>query len=137
MPFDWRRITDDEKVRIIDSLTRMTAARDSASEEAARRAGANTIIQRRSWVKPSELPDYYPPIRTGAVVADAGGNVWVLPTTSASAQAGLLYDVVNRKGEVFERVQLPRDCALGAFGPVNVVYLLCTKTGLERRRLLH
>jgi hypothetical protein len=139
MPFDWKRIADEEKVRIIDSLTKLTAARDSASAASATRAAPNTIITRRSWVKPNELPDYFPPIRNefvSPISADPEGNIWVLPTTSAAAQGGLLYDVINRQGVVFERIQLPKDCALGGIGPRGAVYLLCTTTGLERRRVL-
>jgi hypothetical protein len=35
----------------------------------------------------------------------------------------LLYDVVNKKGEVFQRVQLPADCDIAGFGRSGVVYL--------------
>jgi hypothetical protein len=41
-------------------------------------------------------------------------NLWILPTTSTNAANGFTYDVVNRKGEVFERVQLPRGHVLAA-----------------------
>ena len=37
---------------------------------------------------------------------DFDGNLWIPPTTTRDARGGLLYDVVNRKGEVIERVQL-------------------------------
>ena len=63
---------------------------------------------------------------------------WILPTTSTNAANGLTYDVVNRKGEVVERVQLPKDRALAGFGPHNVVYLTRNEAGkayLERALL--
>jgi hypothetical protein len=97
------------------------------------------------------LPDYYPPIRAGSTVADYDGNLWVLPATSslagqlagmipagargqippgvlpagmtAAPTAGLAYDVINRQGELVERVQLPVGRSIAGFGPDGVVYL--------------
>ena len=36
---------------------------------------------------------------------------------------GFTYDVVDRAGQVIERVQLPKDHVLVGFGPNNAVYL--------------
>jgi hypothetical protein len=69
------------------------------------------------------MPDYIPPIRSGSVKPDADGNVWILPTTSSQATNGLLYDVVNAKGDIFERVQLPPGRTIAGFGRGGVVYL--------------
>jgi hypothetical protein len=144
MPFDWRRISDDEKAKVVDSLTKVNAPINARIDSGAARAGPNTVIMRWDVVPAKEFPDYYPPVRDGAIRVDVEGNLWILPTTSAGAQGGLLYDIVNRKGEVFERVQLPADCAVGGFAPGRVVYLLCTPPGqrapatsLERRRVVH
>jgi hypothetical protein len=69
--------------------------------------------------------DYVPPIRGFSARADADNHVWILPTTTLSARGGgLLYDVVNRQGEVFERVQLPPDRVIAGFGPGGAVYLM-------------
>jgi hypothetical protein len=76
-----------------------------------------------SFVPLAAMPDYIPPVRTNAASADRDGNVWIIPTTSLQAKGGLLYDVVNRRGELFERVQLPPDRAIAGFGPGGVVYL--------------
>jgi hypothetical protein len=43
--------------------------------------------------------------------------------------------MVNRKGELFQRVQLPPNCSLNGLGRGGVVYLVCGSV-LERRRLL-
>lgn len=51
------------------------------------------------------------------------GHVWVLPSTSASAVGGLLFDVVNRQGVVIERVQLPAGRRLVGFGPGDLIYM--------------
>jgi hypothetical protein len=88
-------------------------------------------------VPAAELPDYYPPIRDPNLRADVNGNLWILPSTSTGAQGGgLLYDVVNRNGDVFERVQLPSGCALAALAPRDVVYLVCGNVRLEKRRIV-
>jgi hypothetical protein len=137
MPFDWLRITDAEKTRIVDSLTRMN---DSvAARNAARTPASATSITYLSGVVPTnEIPDYFPPLRPegGSVRADPDGNLWILPTTSASARGGLTYDVVNRKGEIFERVQLPPQCALGGLGPKGTVFIICENKRLEKRRVM-
>ena len=60
-------------------------------------------------VGPNDLPDYYPPIlQSGNIKADYDGNVWILPSTTTQAGGGLLYDVVNRKGELALRVRSAR-----------------------------
>jgi hypothetical protein len=137
LPFDWRRITDDEKIRIIDSLKQAEAGL-RALRDSLERAGSLVYppgLPRllKEFVSPAELPDYYPPVRDGITQVDPDGNVWILPTTSASARGGLLYDVVNRSGTHF-RVQLPPACALNGLGYHSVVYLLCGGR-LERRRI--
>jgi hypothetical protein len=86
----------------------------------------------------STIPDYVPPLRDGSARADADGNVWILPLTSLGAPGGgLLYDVVNRRGEIFERVQVPSGCSVLGFGKGRVVYITCTATSLERRRIVN
>jgi hypothetical protein len=74
-------------------------------------------------VEPDDLPDYYPPIRQGHVFADRDNNVWILPATSTLSGTGLVWDVVNRKGEVFQRVRLPEGRDIAGFGPGGIVYL--------------
>ena len=56
------------------------------------------------------------------------------------ARAGLLYDVVNRKGELVERVQLPKDRTLVGFGSNGDIYMQHvhspTRASLERASVL-
>jgi hypothetical protein len=130
MPYDWRRLTDLEKQAKIDSAKRIT---DSVNAAAPRRGPLltwpsstgklDTIVPTIEFVSVKDVPDYVPAFRVGAVKADADGNLWILPTTSSHAKGGLLYDVINQKGEIFERVQLPADCDVAGFGRGGVVYL--------------
>ncbi|MBC8087230.1 MAG: hypothetical protein H7Z40_08170 [Phycisphaerae bacterium] len=76
-------------------------------------------------VSSKELPDYYPPVRQGAAQADADGNLWILPNTSAQSKAGeLVYDVVSGKGDLTERVRLPLGRSIAGFGKSGIVYLV-------------
>ncbi|MEO7998072.1 MAG: hypothetical protein ABI852_11540 [Gemmatimonadaceae bacterium] len=93
------------------------------------------------FVPLSAMADYYPPIRPGAAKADLDGNLWVLPTTSAQSKHGeLVYDVINNKGELFQRVRMPEGRSVAGFGRDGVLYLMF-KDGaagwrLERTRVL-
>ena len=71
---------------------------------------------------------------------DLDGNLWILPTTSAQSQnAQVVYDVVNGKGELFQRVRMPSGRSVAGFGKGGIVYLVSgDRTNgffLERTRL--
>jgi hypothetical protein len=78
------------------------------------------------FVNPSELPDYRPPFTTGAARGDLDGNLWVRTTATraGAVAAGPVYDVINRKGEVTDRIQLPAGRSIIGFGKGGVVYML-------------
>jgi hypothetical protein len=138
MPIDWRRYTDVERTQRVDSLRRVmdgqlkrTLAQQSAS-------GGPQIKMDLSIVPDSEFPQFWPPIEPGTVLADLDAHLWILPTTSTNAANGFTYDVVNRAGEIIERVQLPKDHVLVGFGRHDVVYLTRAEgkaTYLERALL--
>jgi hypothetical protein len=138
MAIDWRRYTDAEKLQRVDSIKK--AADEQLQRQVKQMAGMGAPQMKidLAIVPDSEFPSFWPPIQPGSVLADLNGNLWILPTTSTNAAAGLTYDVVNRKGEVFERVQLPKGHVLAGFGPNNTVYLTKTEgtaAYLERARL--
>ena len=134
MPIDWRRYTDEERRLRVDSVKRVV------DEQLKRQMsqmppGAPQIKMDVNVVPDSEFPQFYPPIQQGAVLADLDGRLWILPTTSTNAGNGLTYDIVNRKGDIVERVQLPKDRALAGFGPHGVLYMTRNEAGkayLER-----
>jgi hypothetical protein len=74
-----------------------------------------------TMVSPSELPDYKPAFAPGSTRADAEGNLWV--RTSQNVDARPVYNVINRKGELADRVQLPSNRILVGFGSGGIVYL--------------
>lgn len=142
MPFAWRRITKEEKVVMIDSIKKEIADREAKAPPSPPPPPGMPAMPRirQTPVEPEELPDYYPAVRLGQVFADREGNVWILPSTSRDARAGLLYDIVNRKGELVERVQLPKDRTLVGFGSSGEIYLTHvhspTRASLERATVL-
>jgi hypothetical protein len=83
-----------------------------------------------------DLPDYRPPFTRGAVRSDADGNLWIRTTTLVKGQP--VYDVVNRKGELIDRIQLPPFRTIAGFGP-GVVYMAAKDPAgvvhLERARV--
>jgi hypothetical protein len=140
MPFDWKRITLEDKQQIIDSVKKLNAEREAKAPPPPPPTPGQPAFPRMPFVtiEPSDLPDYYPPVRSGQVFADRDGNVWILPSTSSAAKGGLLYDVVNRNGEIFERVQLPKSRNLAGFGPNGIIYMgyvTAGKAKLERARV--
>jgi hypothetical protein len=126
MAFDWKVMTDAQKQFKLDSMRPLLqkAIDDSPGQMMPTPEGPRRIKIQFEFVPLNKLPDYEPPIAPGSMKADLKGNLWIVPRTSASATGGLLYDVVNRKGEVSERVQFPKGYALAGFGEGDEVYLL-------------
>ena len=89
-----------------------------------------------TMIAPSELPDYKPAFTPGSTRADTQGNLWI--RTSQNIDARPVYDVINRRGELIDRVQLPANRVLAGFGPGGVVYLAVrdgTTAHLEKARI--
>jgi hypothetical protein len=131
-------IPDQERTQRVDSIKRVIDEQIKRTIAAQSGAGAPQLKMDVSVVPDSEFPSFWPPVQQGSVIADLEGNLWILPTTSTNAANGLTYDVVNRNGEIIERVQLPKDHVLAGFGPRDVVYLTKTdgkNTYLERATL--
>lgn len=89
---------------------------------------------------PDQVYDYYAPMRAGAALADLSNRLWLLPTLSEQSKAGeLLYDVVNTKGDLVERVRVPLGRYIVGFGRDGVVYMasgaLSSGFTIERSKL--
>jgi hypothetical protein len=81
------------------------------------------------------LPDYAPPFSPGSVRADVDGNIWV--RTSITMGGGSVYDVINDKGDLVDRLIAPPGRVIAGFGPGGVVYMGVKDgnvTKLERAR---
>jgi hypothetical protein len=161
LPFDWKALSDQDKRALVDSARAARTARPQSASGSTSggsaaptpgatriRVGAVAQVSRDASspvsvtfevAEPQELPDYWPPIRRGAVLADRDANLWILPTTSANSRAGeLVYDVVNASGALMHRVRLPLGRSIVGFGREGIVYLQkSTSSGwvLEQARL--
>jgi hypothetical protein len=137
MPMAWRRISDEERVRIVDSTKRQIDSTRQALMDRVLKAQTNPSGPRPEFgpvpevVKPEELPEYYPAIKaTSRPRFDLDGNLWVVPgmTATPTSDGGLLYDVIDRNGTIIKRVNLPAGRLLSAFGPNNVIYMVMPTT---------
>jgi hypothetical protein len=152
LPFDWKRLTDDDKQKLADSakvvwdsLMTIRNKRNAGPATSGRgdagtgdqgqgrgRSGGGVgepgssqggSIQHMISVPLSEIPDYYPPIRDNSAIADLDGNLWILTTTTAQSKHGeLVYDVVHPKKGLFQRVRMPEGRSIAGFGK-GVIYL--------------
>lgn len=128
MPVDWRRYTDSERTRVVDSVLKATDELIKSMQK----GGAGNMGQLKvdlGVVPDSEFPTYWPPVQPGAVLSDLEQNLWILPMTSTNAANGFTYDVINREGGLFERVQLPTGYVLAGFGPRRTAYMTRTENG--------
>lgn len=137
MPTDWRRYSDSERTSRVDSMLKIvrTQSQQSMAEINSMGSGNGSFRIDIGVVPDSEFPTFWPPVLSGAVLSDLDAHLWILPTSSSNATNGFTYDVVNRDGRLFERVQLPKGRVLVGFGPNDVIYMTHTvgdTTALER-----
>lgn len=129
MPFPWRRVSDHEKRVLIDSAERADAVAARAGVNRYAVGTINSEARKRmvqptvEYAAPEDLADRYLPMRSAAVLADEDANLWILTTASPSANKGLVYDVVNKRGILTRRVRLPADRTVVGFGPEGIVYM--------------
>ncbi len=180
MAFDWKRLSDEQKVALIDSVKairdRAAAANPGQGNAMAaafgaalgmggaaggaapqmvmsfdmrggpggpggppRSGGAPQIMAPQiNYVSPTELPDYQPAFFATSAKADDDGNIWVRTIPTKPAPGGAVYDVINGKGEVVDRVQIPENRTIVGFGQGGVVILALrdgATTKLERARV--
>jgi len=76
-----------------------------------------------SVISPKLLPDFRPPFVGGAVRADMEGNLWVRIQQAKPIPGGPVYDVINRQGQLVDRLQLPPGYTLVGFGRGKVVFV--------------
>jgi hypothetical protein len=90
------------------------------------------------FVTAAELPDYRPAFMQGAARADADGNLWVRTTSVRSGGVtGPIYDVIDSRGELVDRVQIPAGRQIVGFAKGGVVYMAArdqSGTWIERTR---
>jgi len=146
MAFDWQHLDDGQKQVLIDSAAAANKARlDSLiAGTSSGSLGGGAAVGRGGGggegvppqrpppvfddpkIEPNEVADYRPPFPHGATRVDADGNLWIRTTTMVNGQP--VYDLVNQRGELFDRVQLPPFRTIAGFGP-GVVYMAVKDAG--------
>lgn len=108
----------------VQIITRMGAERAAAPPPRGGRDGGTPqfTVPPVNLVNADELPDYRPPFTTGSARGDNDGNLWVR-TTSPVGNAGPIYFVINRQGQVIDRVQVPEQRLIVGFGRDGDVFL--------------
>ncbi len=135
VPFAWQRLTEDDKMRLLDSANVVwQAERERRNKRvnggeavgtpvggaASRAPQMRFQVPRIQPVDSKELADYRPAFRAGAMSADAQGRLWI--RTTAPDDTGPVYDVVDVNGTLVDRVRLPFGRVISGFGP-GVVYM--------------
>lgn len=139
IPFDWQRLSDSDKVALVDTIK----AEIARSRATAKPAGTVSLTidpltgrtaaipdQPQSAAPPvrvlpaKDLPDYYAAFTTGSMQADADDKLWVRTIQrKLPAPDGPEYDVIDDTGKLVDRVLIPKGSTIVGFGPQRAVYL--------------
>jgi hypothetical protein len=143
IPFDWRRLSDDDKAAVVDSakaaIEKARAAATNGGAAGGMRmqitvgggggggipAGLSMSMPTPQVMSASELPDYRPPFAAGGIKADRDDNLWIRTTQIRpnAIGAGTIYDVIDRHGVLVDRIEIPAGRTIVAFGKGGVIYM--------------
>jgi hypothetical protein len=126
VPFPWRTLSRAEKVSFTDSARSAADSATAALKARLAQQFEGTGIEplqpiEPQYSSPAELPDRFPAFEPSSTHADPEGNLWVRTTQRMHGEP--IYYLVNRKGAVVDRLQLPARSSLAGFGRNNSVYL--------------
>ncbi len=129
IPFPWRKLTAAAKVAFMDSVRFATDTAIAKQEVrlAERFKGTDNEPPEPiepDYVSPSELPDNFPAFEPNSTHPDPDGIFWIHTTQRIGGRP--VYYLVNRKGTVVDRVQLPPGRTIAGFGRNHTVYLAYT-----------
>lgn len=136
---NWKRLTDEQNLFMIDSvrpaLEKQLKAQSASLPTIPTPNGLRKMSITFDFPPLKDLADYEPSVSPGSVKADLDNRLWIVPRTAVVGGGGLRCDVVDRDGELVDRVQFPKGRALAGFGPGGVVYMLNTdgKTSVLER----
>ncbi len=149
IPYPWQRIPDDVRARAIDSTnTAVRQVYDSlvakraadsvrtggppVTAAAAGRSGRPTPPPKLGTLATSEdVPDFYPPTAQHAFLADGDNQLWVRHRIGEvwTRPRWRFWDVINRKGEVVDRVAVPANQMVVGFAAGGKVFTTISDAG--------
>jgi hypothetical protein len=142
IPFPWRTLSENAKVAFMDSVRYATDTAIAAQEVRLAERFKGTDNEPPEPIEPeylaaSELPDHFPAFEPNSTRADPDGILWI--RTTQRLQGRPVYYLVNRKGAVIDRVQIPTGRSIAGFGRNRMVYLAHAirpgRVQLERARV--
>jgi hypothetical protein len=90
-------------------------------------------------VSAADIPDFFPPITAGGVLADADNRVWIRHRPAPADPVGTtIWDIVDRTGTLVDRVIISASQPLVAFAPGGHVFTTMSDAGkvtLVKRRV--
>jgi hypothetical protein len=117
------KVTDAEKAQW------RAQQRESGGGTLTTTSGGRTMVQRIPVPEPASWPEVMPAFTGRAMVAAPDGSVWVMRAAPASAGV-VTYDVINRRGNVSRRVEIPVAHKVVAFGAHRVYVVRQDEDGL-------
>jgi hypothetical protein len=131
--WNWVRMSDEDKARFIDTLKVVLQKNDSSQAGQMMMFGgpSTTPVWETLTVAPSEVPDYPPPFVPRATRVDLDDRIWLLERAPIGSRAPLVYEVIDRNGQIVDRVRMPPNAAVLGFGPGESVYLSITPQNLS------
>ncbi|HET6761906.1 MAG TPA: hypothetical protein VFH13_07375, partial [Gemmatimonadaceae bacterium] len=139
--FPWRRLTSDAKAAFMDSVRYATDTAVAAQKNRLAERFEGTGIEppepmEPEFVSAGELPTNYPAFEPNSTHADPNGVLWIRTTQRLGGEP--VYYLVNRKGTVIDRLQLPPGRRIVGFGRDRTIYLAAPDSAggvrLERAR---
>jgi len=117
IPYDRVRVDDAVKKQWKEELERPRMAMMYS-----RGGGSSMQLMPGMYSEPTEWPEYLPPYLGNPVFA-SNGLLWIPRATADGMLATPLYDIIDGKGKLVERVKLPARTRLVGFGS-NSVYVV-------------
>lgn len=128
----WNALSDSQKQRLSDSVQIVRVAwqaERAASNTASSGLPPGMILPPPTFS--STVPDTVPPFVPGSARGDLNGRIWVHEGPSINGlppgNGNRTYDIIDKTGQIVDRVQLPDGTMLAGFGPKGLVYLLALK----------
>jgi hypothetical protein len=153
VPYPWQPVSEQLRQQLVDSInaahTNAYQARLEARAADSIRTGsppmvdsliniAGTRALKRvvsaapkppEPILPEDVPDFFPPTVRLGIMPDADNHVWV---HRRDAGTDAIWDVVDRRGELVDRVRVPADQRVMGFAAGGVVYVAISDAGVLR-----
>ena len=145
-PFVWRRVTDDDRDRLVDSLRIADSVEKRFRDSVAARRPPITLADGtvlrpptpaiQPHTPPDDWPTYWPVLNMRpnsgnerVVMVDADDRIWVDERQPVAGDSITVYGIFDKKGNFLERVKVPASQTVVSFGPGGAVYLATVDGG--------